>query len=94
MSDLSAWLVERKPEPPEDLGTGMAGDVPPGPVGRALAEAGLARLGQARARPGRVRDSAFRLLEADALLTYACEAALEAEDPEAELRRILSAIGS
>jgi len=51
-------------------------------------------LDAARARPGRVRESAFRLLEADALLTYACEAALESGDPEAALRRILSVIGS
>jgi hypothetical protein len=41
-----------------------------------------------------VRESAFRLLEADALVTYACEAALEADDPESALRRILSVIGS
>ncbi|MDF2697623.1 MAG: hypothetical protein K0S65_6006, partial [Labilithrix sp.] len=41
------------------------------------------------ARLGRVRDSAFRLLEADALLTYACEAALERDDPETALQRIL-----
>ena len=41
-----------------------------------------------------MRESAFRLLEADALLTYACEAAVEAKDPDAALRRILVAIGS
>ena len=53
----------------------------------------MERLDQARARPGRVRESAFRLLEADALLTYACEAALETEGPDAALRRILQVIG-
>jgi hypothetical protein len=60
----------------------------------ALAEAGLDRLRSARDATGRVRESAFRLLEADALLTYACEAALESEAPPEELRRILSAVGS
>jgi hypothetical protein len=54
---------------------------------------GRDRLEAALARPGRVRESAFRLLEADALLTYACEAALEAEDPAGALRRILLAAG-
>ena len=37
--------------------------------------------------------SAFRLLEADALLTYACEAALESEEPVAALRSILAVVG-
>jgi hypothetical protein len=38
-------------------------------------------LDAARARPGRVRQSAFDVLTADALITYACEAALASEDP-------------
>lgn len=93
MSELGAWLAGRKPEPPRDLGRALAGDGMVGPATHVLSEAGLKRLNQARARPGRVRESAFRLLEADALLTYACEAALESDDPEAELRRILVMIG-
>ncbi len=60
----------------------------------ALTEAGRRRLDDARARPGRVRASAFRLLEADALLTYACEAALESDDPATALRRTLAAVGN
>jgi len=56
-----------------------------------LAAEARTRLAEARASTGRVRESAFRLLEADALLTYACEAALESEDPEAALRGILAA---
>jgi len=42
--------------------------------------------------PGRVRESAFDLLAADALLTYACEAALESPDPEGVLGAILRRI--
>ena len=51
-----------------------------------LLRGGLRELDRARTAPGRVRESAFHLLAADALLTYACEAALETGDPEAELR--------
>jgi hypothetical protein len=52
--------------------------------GRQLSAADLMDAGvQAleRARPGRARASAFELLGADALITHACEAALDEEDP-------------
>jgi hypothetical protein len=49
----------------------------------------MSALESALERPGRVRDSAFQLLAADALLTYACEAALECEDAEGTLLRVL-----
>jgi len=55
----------------------------------ALAESARRALRAAAARPGRVRESAFDLLAADALLTYACEAALESEDPEGALDALL-----
>lgn len=89
MSDALAWLAARAPAPPAPLGSWLAdraGDVEPTPAG--LAEAGRRALSRALARPGRDRASAFELLGADALLTYACEAALDARDPEAELRAI------
>jgi hypothetical protein len=66
----------------------------PGDLDRVLTAEGLARLHLARARLGRERASAFRLLEADALITYASEAALDSEDPENALRRILVTTGS
>jgi hypothetical protein len=95
VSDVDGWLAERTPKPPADLAESL-GTIPDGStsVVEGLARAGSDRLADALARPGRVRESAFRLLEADALLTYACEAALESEDPEAELGRILASIGS
>jgi len=93
VSDLESWLEERRPAPPPALAGALRPIAPPGSRADALTEAGMARLAEARARPGRVRESAFRLLEADALLTYACEAALEAEDQDAALRRILRVIG-
>ena len=52
------------------------------------------RLASARSRPGRVRETAFELLLADALLTYACEAALEEERPEEALRTILAEVAA
>lgn len=64
------------------------------PVWESLMRSGLASLERARAMPGRVRESAYHLLTADALLTYACEAALEDADPEGTLARILGAVGA
>jgi hypothetical protein len=57
-----------------------------------LAEVGVAALARARSRPGRVRERAFDLLAADALISYACEAALEDEDPTAALGAILERV--
>lgn len=94
MSDLRGWLASRRPTPPPDLADALAVEGGEGSPTSLLTEAGLERLAAARARPGRDRESAFRLLEADALLTYACEAALESDDPRAELRRILLAVGA
>jgi hypothetical protein len=94
LSRFEAWLAAREPVPPPGLVARLrASDEPPGPLAQRLARAALARLDLALARPGRVRESAFRLLEADALLTYACEAALESADPESVLLDILAATG-
>lgn len=54
-----------------------------------LLVAAVRRLDAARARPGRVRESAFELLTADALVTYACEAALESERPVEAMERLM-----
>ena len=59
-------------------------------AGAQLLKAAGAALDAARAKPGRVRESAFHLLAADALLTYACEACLESPDPGAALERVLT----
>lgn len=90
MSETERWLATRRPRAPEGLAArtrealrhdGGAGRA----VGEDLADAARLCLDESRARPGRVRESAFQLLLADALLTYACEAALEAEAPDAVL---------
>jgi hypothetical protein len=94
VSDVDTWLAHRSPPPPADLATALR-PLAEGPSPDvSLTKAGISRLDEARARPGRDRESAFRLLEADALLTYGCEAAVESDDPEVALRRILAVIGS
>lgn len=102
MSGPSGWLGTRRPEPPADLRARVLDHVtevesesvgPPGTAGGSVMErllkAGRDRLDRARVRPGRVRESAFELLVADALVTYACEAALESEDPVTALEAVV-----
>ncbi len=84
-------MASRRPVPPAELAANLSvADAGPN-LHSTLAVEGRARLAHAEARPGRVRESAFRLLEADALITYACEAAFETEHPTAALKAILSA---
>lgn len=92
MSDrLQAWLAERRPSSSVPLAgwTSRAPSHTEIPPIRSLTTLGRQALETALARPGRVRESAFELLGADALITYACEAALEADDPDASLTWIL-----
>lgn len=93
MSAFDAWVARRTPRAPEDLEAQLSEAV----GGRAasaesLADVARALLEAAVSRPGRVRESAFELLLADALVTYACEAALEQGDPTEVLGR-LSEVG-
>ncbi len=97
MTDVLAWLGGRTPTPPDDLRCRLEAAVEAEPTSgqRAgervdvLEDAGVLRLDAAVARPGRERASAFELLLADALISYACEAALEAEAPEEVLGRLV-----
>ena len=87
-------MDRRSPPPPQDLRERVQACVGESPVGRSpvqtLLDAATRSLTAARDEPGRVRASAFHLLTADALVTYACEEALDAEDAEAELAKLLS----
>lgn len=89
MSDLLDWTRARHPSPPMAIGPWLADAEFVAPTAARLTDSGVAAMDRARARPGRVRDSAFHLLAADALITYACEAALEEEDPDEALWQIL-----
>lgn len=88
--DARAFLASRTPRPPEPLARRMDGEAldEAAPV-EGLAEAAFRALDEARGAPGRVRGSAYHLLAADALLTWACEAALESPDPEPVLAGLL-----
>ena len=87
--DARSFLARRTPAAPEALARWLAERPIEGPPVEGLTRLGIAELERARSMPGRVRVSAYHLLAADALLTYACEAALEEADPTAVLDAIL-----
>lgn len=91
-----AWLAARAPAVPQALraaverelaGAGAGGD----PVSE-LADSGCRALRRAVASPGRSRETAMLLLAADALLTYACEAAADADDVAVALTGVLDGV--
>lgn len=87
--DAAAFLALRRPLPPQALEAWLKAGIRGGDAARGLSEQALAELAEARLAPGKVRGSAWRLLAADALLTYACEAALEGTDPPGAFEEIL-----
>lgn len=86
---LEVWLSGRKPRVPEPFLPHLLelGDGPAHTAG--LLRRGVETLDRALRDPGRNRESAFRLLSADAFLTYACEAAVQEEDAADSLKRVL-----
>lgn len=90
---LSAWMAERDP-PPAAFRPHLASTDPCAGEGdlvdALLAEARRA-LRDALAGRGE-RSGAFRLLAADAYLTYACEAALEGDAPGSALLAIVQGL--
>ena len=90
MDPLAEWLDSRAPPAPDRLrsrfeplhGRGTS-------LSEVLGSLSARHLGEALKRPGRNREAAFYLLAADALLTYACEASVEHDDPEAALSLLL-----
>ena len=94
---VERWLAGREEAVPDEFlpwirerGSG-AGDESSGatPVGRALEARGVEALRRALGAPGRVRESAFRLLTADAYLTWSAEALLDLPDPEVALEALV-----
>jgi hypothetical protein len=95
------WLAARTPPAPDPLRAWFADtDVVADPdrggrsVSESLLEAGVVHLEKAVARPGRHREAAYQLLAADALITYGCEAASEADDLRGALVAILGRVGT
>ena len=67
-----------------------AGDVAADGIVEALANEAAAALAFALEPHGRERAGAFDLLAADGFLTWAAEAALETDDPDAALAALIS----
>ncbi len=97
------WLSSREPQPPKALVEQLDAAVAAAPDSRftgasmaeALAELGLATLRGVVRRQGAAYDTALDLLAADALVTYAFEAASEeGGDVTALARRLLSEVPS
>ncbi len=85
-----AWLDARLEEAPQVLRPHIVGCLEEdGEAVISLAEWGSRALGT-RVEDERSRQGAFRLLAADALITYACEAAADEEDVEAALHEVLA----
>jgi len=92
MTTLAEWIASRNAGAPPPLAAWMLREVGGRQISAAsLMEAGLVALDRARARPGRRRASAFELLGADALITDACQAALDEEDPVGVLTELIRA---
>ena len=89
MSDLKTWISQRRAVSPLELGSWIDASEVTAVSASGLTKIACDALGQARLSPGRVRNSAFQLLTADALLTYACELALDTEDPDLVLGVIM-----
>lgn len=91
MNDLSEWMGARRPTPPMSLEPWL-GEGGAAMTREALTRRAIEALAAAEGRPGRDRAAAFDLLAADALLTYACEAALDSDAPDAELGALFQAV--
>lgn len=95
MTEAEKFLAGRRPAPPQALAAWLeAGTLGEGEPLQLLAGAALRELSLARRSPGRVRRSAYHLLAADALLTYACEAALGQAEPVPALEALLAQAAS
>jgi hypothetical protein len=99
VTDVVRWLDSRRPPPPPSLRLAMiealsAAEPEPGPMADRLAAAGLDALTRVAAAPS-IRATAIPLLAADALITYACEAAIEEEAVEGNgaIERVTAALG-
>lgn len=91
----SRWLAGRRPAPPEALVEWVAPYLEEragSPAG--LADAGRSALFRSLDEPEGERSAAFHLLAADALLTYACEAAADVPDCQGELEELVRATAS
>lgn len=84
------WIEARTPPVPGDFAEWMRPGSPSASAGpESLFQEAEAALSRSLAPEGRPRGGAFDLLAADGFLTWACEAALEAEDPSSTLEEFI-----
>ena len=97
------YLAGIHPDVPEGVRSALGLPAPAGPGGAGGGEAGgevvaeltagaVSLLDEVLRHPGGGRELAFRLLAADALLTWATEAAADAPRPDRALREVLAAL--
>ena len=92
---LRAWLAGRIPPVPRGFGPWMAPSrADESATVEALASEAEEALARAADPQGRPRRGAFDLLRADGYLTYACERALEGDDPAARLSELVRRFGT
>lgn len=92
--DLRGWLVEQQPPVPEAFLRLVDAEVPSAsdrPLREELLARALAALRDALAGVGE-RRGAYRLLAADAYVTYACDLALDSRDPTAALEHVVEGV--
>jgi len=90
MTELGDWISGRTPAAPVEFAKWLNPEVEAsGCLSSALLDEALRSLNRALAHPGRDREGALHLLAADGFLTYACEAATEADDVGATLRNLV-----
>ena len=93
MSMVLDWVRAREPAPPPELLLWLEAGGDDGLGSSVLARRGVQALHDAMQEDPSNRESAFRLLAADAYLTYACEAAVDDRDVAAILVGILDRVG-
>jgi hypothetical protein len=92
---LREWLAGRTPPVPEGFASWMSPERADGPATvEVLAHEAEQALELAADSTGRPRGGAFDLLRADGFLTYACECALEGDDPAARLSELVRRFGT
>lgn len=91
---LEQWLRDRTPQAPAPFLPHLLGrEEEPFEGSQQLEAAGAEGILRALKLPGRNRSAAFELLAGDALLTYACEALAQEEDPGSRLELLLKKLG-
>lgn len=93
MSSVPDWLTKAEPPVPEEFAARLELAPATGPDPDRLVSAAEESLERALEPDGRERRGAFDMLAADGFLTYACEEALEADDPAPVLAAMVRRIG-